>query len=318
MTIFSSKFRQRIFRHRAEDLLPHVVTHQRVYIVPTRRGAAFLLSLLLMLVAAINYSLSLGYALCFLLTGLFAATLLHTYRNLAGLQLIGIHCSDGFAGDSMAVTLRLANPAAQVRHGIRISTEDGITTTVRIKAGQDEVANLALPVSTRGVHWLGRLTLQSDWPLGLWTSWSYLHAPVKALVYPMPERNPPPLPATQQQCSGPGAQPDRQGDVAGLRHYVAGDSIGSIAWKSAARGQGLQVRLFDTDSGPSQTELSLQHTGMRHPEEQLSRLCAWVLSAERSGTDYSLQLPGEHCTAGHGHEQRLRALRALALHGNAT
>jgi len=66
---------QRAFRARAEDYLPHKVSHQRIYIVPSKRGAAFVLTLLLMLIASINYSLSLGYALSFVLTGLFAATL---------------------------------------------------------------------------------------------------------------------------------------------------------------------------------------------------------------------------------------------------
>ena len=51
-----SRISQRVFRTRPEDTLPHVVTHQRVYIVPTKRGLAFLLALLLMLIASVNYA----------------------------------------------------------------------------------------------------------------------------------------------------------------------------------------------------------------------------------------------------------------------
>ena len=51
---------QRLFRTRALDLLPHKVEHQRIYILPTRRGWAFLAALLLMLIASINYALSLS------------------------------------------------------------------------------------------------------------------------------------------------------------------------------------------------------------------------------------------------------------------
>jgi uncharacterized protein (DUF58 family) len=306
---------QRVFRTRAEDHVPHLVTHQRIYIVPTRRGWAFLFALLLMLVAAINYALSLGYALCFLLTGLFAATLLHTYRNLAGVQVRRIEAGDCFAGETLVFTLTLANARAQVRHGIRISAADNACRRVLLQPEQDTVIPLCVPADVRGRRLLGRLTLQSDWPLGLWTCWSYLHVPSHGLVFPRPESNPPPLPSIHQAHSDQRARAASQGDVSGLRDYVPGDSIGSIAWKSAARGLDLQVRIFDTESGPSQATLSLQHTGMSQMEEQLSRLCAWVLLAEDKHTDYSLQLPAEQLAASHGKEQRQRALRALAVHG---
>ena len=104
----AGRLRQRIFRSRAEDTLPHVVTHQRVYIVPTKRGFAFLLALLLMLIASVNYALSLGYALCFILTGLFAASLLHTYRNLAGIKVKHIKSFDAFTGRDAFFSISLA------------------------------------------------------------------------------------------------------------------------------------------------------------------------------------------------------------------
>ncbi|MFK7854194.1 MAG: DUF58 domain-containing protein [Granulosicoccus sp.] len=310
-----SDFWQRVFRTRPEDSLPHVVAHQRIYIVPTKRGWAFLFALLLMLIAAVNYSLSLGYALCFLLTGLFAATLLHTYRNLAGLGINGISCSDTFAGSPLEFNITLCNTRVQPRHGIRIATHDGVNTRVRVEGEATVDAMLSVDTKIRGTHTLGRLTLQSDWPLGLWTSWSYLHAPASALVFPRPEKHAPPLPSSNETSQGATSSPGRQGDVSGLREYIPGDAIGSIAWKSAARGLGLRVRTFDSEVGPSQTLLSLQHTGNFALEEQLSRLCAWVLQAEKSSIDYALQLPHEQLDTGRGTEQRLKALRALAMHG---
>lgn len=310
-----SDFWQRVFRTRPEDSLPHIVAHQRIYIVPTKRGWAFLFALLLMLIASVNYSLSLGYALCFLLTGLFAATLLHTYRNLAGLGINSISCSDTFAGSPLVFNITLGNTRVQPRHGIRIATNEGIDTRIRIAGEATVDAMLSVDTMTRGPYTLGRLTLQSDWPLGLWTSWSYLHVPASALVFPLPEKHAPPLPSSGEASHGGASVPGKQGDVSGLREYVPGDAIGSIAWKSAARGLGLRVRTFDSEIGPSQTLLSLQHTGNHTLEEQLSRLCAWVLTAEKSSIDYALQLPHEQLDTGRGTEHRLKALRALALHG---
>ena len=120
MKLSRTQFWQRIFRTRPEDSLPHVVSHQRIYIVPTRRGWAFLAGLLLMLIASVNYALSLGYALCFLLTGLFAATLLHTYRNISGLKVTGVNLDNAFAGEDINVSVLLANQRIQARHGIRV------------------------------------------------------------------------------------------------------------------------------------------------------------------------------------------------------
>ncbi len=306
---------QRVFRTRAEDSLPHTVTHQRVYIIPTRRGLAFLMALLVMLLASVNYSLSLGYALSFLLTGLFAATLLHTYRNVAGLQVMQVNGDTCFTGDNLDFNVLLCNPRTQPRHGICIRARTTTNAGVRLEAEQDSTVTLSLPTHARGVMELGRVTLQSDWPLGLWTCWSYLHVPAHGLVFPRPEFDPPPLPCRVDGDAGDHPQASHQGDVSGLRNYVPGDTMGSIAWKSVARGHGLQVRTFEAQTAPSRTLLSLAQTaGMPTLEEQLSRLCAWVLAAEHSGIDYSLQLPEETLTAGQGREQRRQALSALALH----
>lgn len=314
MKLTRSAIRQRIFRTRAEDTLPHGITHQRIYIVPTRRGLAFLMALLIMLLASINYSLSLGYALSFLLTGLFAATLLHTYRNIAGLQVLQLNSDTCFAGEALTFKLQIANPRTQPRHGVCIHSRDLPGTGKRMEAEQNQTFTLQLPTHERGQRELGRLTIQSDWPLGLWTCWSYLHVAVHGLVFPRPESDPPPIPASAEGEAGNRQKNSQQGDVSGLRAYIPGDSIGSIAWKSAARGQGLQVRTFDTQSAPAQALLSLQHTGIQSLEEQLSRLCAWVLAAEREQVDYALQLPGEKLPAGQGTEQRNHALTALAMH----
>lgn len=315
MNATASRFRERIFRTKADDTLPHTITHQRTYIVPTKRGWAFLLALLLMLVTSVNYALSLGYALSFLLTGLFAATLLHTYRNIAGIQVENLVGENTFAGKAMVFTVQVSNKSAVVRHGIRLGTQDSPGIRVRVDAHGSTQARLPVPAGQRGKRHLGRLTVQSDWPLGLWTCWSYLHAPVFGLVYPTPEVDPPPLPHRADTSLAQHSIPGTQGDVSGLRDYVAGDSIGSIAWKSAARGTGLKVRTFDTERAPTQTQLSLSATGKHQVEEQLARLCAWVLAAESRRTHYSLQLPSKHLASNVGPEQMHKAMTALALHG---
>ena len=64
-----------------------VLVHRRVYIVPTQLGYLFALTLLILLVGSINYALSLGFALTFLLGGVGLVGMVHTARNLARIAL---------------------------------------------------------------------------------------------------------------------------------------------------------------------------------------------------------------------------------------
>ena len=307
---------QRLFRTQALDLLPHKVEHQRIYILPTRRGWAFLAALLLMLIASINYALSLGYALCFLLTGLFAATLLQTYKNISGIVVQHMSGGDTFAGDKLPFYLKVHNPSGTDRHGLNLITKNNRSDNIAIASLESTEVTISANTIKRGYQSLGRLTLQSDWPLGLWTGWSYLHADIKGIVYAVPESDPPELPSVLSDADGAQQTSARQGDVSGLRDYQAGDSIGSIAWKSAARGLGLKVKTFDTEAGDARTEFSLEQARAGTLEEQLSRIAAWVLKAESGNADYALRLPAEELEFNHGPEQQRKALTALALHGH--
>jgi uncharacterized protein (DUF58 family) len=311
----AGQFWQRIFRARPEDTLPHVVTHQRVYIVPTKRGFAFLLALLLMLIASVNYSLSLGYALCFILTGLFAATLFHTYRNLAGIRVAKIEQFDTFAGGEATFSISLTNSLKEARHGIRLSTKEGSQIMIPVKPKDTTDAHLKVPAPKRGLIQLGRVTLQSDWPLGLWTCWSYVHAPIKSWVFPTPETDAPPMPSAMIEECGSSSTPSVEGDVSGLRQYRPGDSIGSIAWKSVAKGMGMQVRTYDSSHCPTNAILNLENTGHSQLEKQLSRLCAWVLEAESGTREFALQLPGDTLISNRGEIHSRSALKILALYG---
>jgi len=274
----NTSFKQRLFRSRPEDALPLDIQHQRIYILPTRRGLAFLFSLLIMLVASMNYALSLGYALCFLLTGLFAASLLHTYRNVAGITCEKITSDNVFAGESLRFTITIKNKTKLARTGVTLKCTDA-SDVIDVKPGQNAQALLVKPTKNRGIYKLGRITITSSYPLGLWRTWCYLHSSADAIVYPTPEASPPPLPSQVIDSQGENVLKASQGDISGLREYNPGDSISSIAWKAAARGQGLFVKTFEDESAGGETHLNLALTGLQDTEQRLSRLCAWVLAA---------------------------------------
>ena len=69
---------------RSDTLL---LTQRNVYILPSRPGLMFMLTLLVLLLASINYQLNLGYLLTFLLAGAGVVGMYLTHSNLRGLTL---------------------------------------------------------------------------------------------------------------------------------------------------------------------------------------------------------------------------------------
>lgn len=307
---------QRFFRRRPEDALPLKIEHQRIYILPSKRGLAFLLALLICLIASINYQLNLGYALCFLLSGLFCASLMHTYKNLAGITLESVHARSVTCGDNANFILRLSNSSLQDRFGIDVKFGQH---TARTDLLSESTTHVELPVlaEKRGYLSLGRLTFSSQYPVSLWTTWSYCHMPAHVIVHPKPEEKAPPLPHAFAEGSANTAQQSFEGDVAGLRDYVPGDALTHIAWKRAARmggNGGLHVREMEQHQLGGDIELSLGHTNAHGIEAQLSRLAAWVNEATQTGASFSLTLSDTRIETGTGENHRLRCMDALGTH----
>src|ERR1700704_4488035 len=88
-----------IFPPKGPEIGPVALGQRRVYILPTRGGLMFGVTIVLMLIGSINYNLSLGYVLVFLLAGNGMVSMLHTWRNLARLALSSAKSGPVFVGD---------------------------------------------------------------------------------------------------------------------------------------------------------------------------------------------------------------------------
>ena len=216
------------------------LNQRRIFILPTRRGLGFACVLLLMLLGDINYNLSLGYVLTFLLGTTAAMTMLHAFRNMAQLEIRAGHNDAVFAGDDAYFTFYFHNNSKLSRYQLKLVDANGHDTLFDLPALQHTKILLAIPTERRGWLECGRLTLSTEFPLGMFYAWSYLHFDTRCLIYPRPAA-PLPLPAsTTQDGTGKIASAGDE-DFAGLRSYVAGDALQRIAWKALARVQGLQV-----------------------------------------------------------------------------
>jgi uncharacterized protein (DUF58 family) len=288
---------------------------QRVYILPTRPGLAFAMALVVMLIGSINYNLSLGYILTFLLASMALVAILHTFRNLVHLRFTPGRVEPVFAGEIAWFDLYVENRSGYDRCSISL-WHQGNATKCDVASGRGTTVSVPVAAQQRG--WLapGRITVDTRFPVGLLRAWSYIQPDMRCLVYPKPDDGLLPMPEPSGGTGETRVAGDGSDDFAGLRAYQTSDSPRHIHWKAAARGQGLQTKVF---SGRAAAELWLdwnQLPANLGPESKLSRLTRWALSADQDGLRYGLRLPGLELAPDAGESHRIACLRELALYGH--
>ncbi|MGB7650655.1 MAG: DUF58 domain-containing protein [Gallionella sp.] len=290
-----------------------VLTQRRIYILPSRQGLGFLVVLALMLLGCINYNLSLGYVLTFLLAMLGLLSMLYTFRNLAQLHIHAGHISPVFVGSDAQFVFHFDNPSRIARYQIVLQDDAHHRSVFDLAPQTSQAVALAIPATQRGWMDSQRLTLYSEFPLGLFHAWTYLHFEVRALIYPAPANAQAlPEPASQHGVGKIMAAGDE--DFAGLRRYVAGDALPRIAWKSLAREQGLQVKQFASPVG-ADVWLDFAQLPATSVEQKLSLLTRWVLDADVQKLRYGLRLPDGEIAPQNNPSHRAECLRRLALFG---
>ena len=292
-----------------------ILVHRRVYIVPARLGLLFGATLVILLIGSINYALALGFALTFFLAGLGLAGMVHTARNLARIGVSTGRAEPVFVGESAQFRLyldgraRYDRPAILARH-----VASGSQFVVDIAAhGISEVV-LAVPAQRRGWLPLGRVLLETRFPLSMFRAWSYVEPDARCLVYPRPERGALPPPAAESAKGALRSPTPGNDDYAGLRAYQLSDSPRHVAWKAVARTDDMLTKQF---TGEAAAELWLDWRLLPASlglEQRLSRLAGWVLAAERNGAYYGLRLPGVEIVPARGESHAATCLQALALY----
>lgn len=307
------------------------LTQRTVYILPTRPGLMLFLTLLVLLVASINYQLNLGYLLTFLLAGTALVGMHVCHGTLRGLAMNLIAPHAHYAGTSTAFDIKLTNLRRSVRYGIGLSVLNPQTANPKkaspphwvwtdVPAQGSSLVQVAFTPARRGLHRLPTLTAETRFPLGTFRVWTVWRPAAQVMVYPAPELTPPQLPPGEPRAQGAGsaARAQSSGEFDGVRGYRRGDPLKNVLWKKAAKAGeqggesgGLVVR--DTQQADRhELWLDIRQTGSLDLEHKLSRLCAWVLQADRLGLDYGLRLSGLEIKPASGEAHKRRCLEALA------
>jgi uncharacterized protein (DUF58 family) len=294
----------------------HTLTQRNIYIVPTRAGLGFCATLLVLLVASINYQLSLGFALTFLLAGSAAASMHMTHGSLRGLTLHLKPPQPAFAGDAAVLEVVVTNPGSPrlgVGFGLDLGERPVALSYAEIDAAGQTVVRLARIAPARGQHALPLVRVETRYPFGLFRAWALWRPAGRLWVYPRPEAPMPPWPTSASAPADRRPRPVAGGgtEYEGVRAYRRGDTLRQVVWKKAARTGELVSR---ENAGAAQRELWLQwaQAALADPEARLSRLAAWVLGADAAGQPYGLRLPGLEIAPATGTAHRHEALQALA------
>ncbi len=290
------------------------LTQRNIYIVPTRAGLMFAMVLLVMLLASINYQLSLGYVLTFLLAGAGFVSMHLTHNTLRGVTLHLRPPQSGFAGVPMALEVQLSSPA-RTQYGLGLGLESAADRThdvfVDVPAGGMATAHLSFVPPQRGRHVLPTLHVETRYPLGLFRAWTVWRPASQALAWPQPETPVAPWPASPAAAGETAPRPAAAGgEFDGVRSYRRGDPLKGIVWKKAAKGGDLVSR---ETAGALERELWLDWQQAQLPgvEPRLSRMAAWIVAADAAGLPHGLRLPGVEIAPAQGASHRRASLDAL-------
>ena len=290
---------------------------QHLHPADARPGWPSALTLLVMLLASINYQLNLGYALTFLLAGAGLVSMHLTHGNLRGLTL---HLRPTGAG-----VRRRAGAARGGDRPTRRATRHGIGAALRGPAppaaaspgatrrrGGQAVAHLSVVPPRRGWHAVPPLVVETRLPV----------RPVPRLdrVAPGVARARVAAPRSAAAAAARGdASAAASSAPARTRRRRRARRRARLAPRrhACARWRGRRSRAAANWSAarpPAPTRASCGSTGPTahgagDVEQRLSRLTAWVLAAERDGIDYGLRLPGRDSCARPGRRAPPQAAR---------
>jgi uncharacterized protein (DUF58 family) len=300
------------------------LNQRRVFIVPAKPGFGLFVLLITLFIGSVNYNLSLGFVLTFAIAACAIVDMHLTFRNLAHLYLAAGRAPDVFSGEEAQFELHVINRRKHDRYAVWLGfIGEGLpelAQPVDIASNTTTRVVLSTPARRRGWLKAPRVRLHTRFPLGLLRAWSYWQPDARALVYPRPELNAPPLPA-DEEGHGDGNERAGQEDFAGIRAYQAGDSMKRLAWRQIARlGSESGALVSKHFEGGAASKLHLDY-GKLPPnmdvEEKLSRMASWVLEAEAHGLPYAFRIGAISLATSLGPAHQEACLQALALYEGA-
>lgn len=294
----------------------HYQTQRRqLYILPTRAGWLYGLTLLALFLAALKYNHQAIFLLTFLLASIGQVTSLYTHKNLLDIVIRAKPAEPVFAGETAIFPVELYNPGDKQRHGIWLLC-DSFKKHLTLPASGTTQQHVSVPAKQRGRLGIPAIILSSQYPIGILFSWTRaFNADVECIIYPQPRDLLPEPQATVLvgDDANDNATLTTKGsdDFSSLRNYAAGDRLRDVHWPALAKGGQLVSKEY-TSPAPLKQIFNWQQVAQLGLEDKLSQLAHWIVQAEQRQQDYQLTIPGFNSPYSHGPQHQHLCLQQLA------
>ena len=287
-----------------------LINRKNIYILPTKSGWLFILTLIAILSGAINYNNSMAYLLCFFLTSLGFIAMLQTHQNLNNININAMHSLPTYCGKPIEFIFNISSTSQQRHYAINTETS---SEALSISANLQPKFIVTQKTIKRGQQNPTRFKISTEFPLGLFYAWAQIKINNPAIIYPKPIINNLQI---NEFLAGENLDKQQMGDdnYAGIRDYRKGDNPKRLAWKAIAKTGKMYTKEFSKESGDY---LMFDFDKFEHTsntEERLSLLCGLIISASDKKLNYGLKLPTKTINPDHGDFHKHNCLTLLALY----
>lgn len=289
----------------------HFLNRNKIYVLPTKFGGIFFLMIVSLFIGSVNYQLSSGFFLTFLLMSFAMISAWIGHQNLNKLHFKIQPIADTAVHQVCQIPLIIH---FQKRHCFAIKFIIGKHQKQFNQLTSQQCLLLPFQFRRRGHLAIPRIRLETRFPLGLFVVWSYLTFDSKVYVYPEPK------------SAGFWPDPDSQGNQ--LTNEEGDEDFytlkqtdnpwkqpSRISWRTVAKGLGWYEKQYNA---PSKTLylFSIDDIKTYPLEEGLKFISYWLIESEKRGYDYAFR---SHSTvqANHGHQHLTQQLRQLATYGQS-
>jgi len=306
----------------------HYVLNQRnLYIFPTKTGWSFLLLSVVVWLMGTNYQNNLILALSYMLIGVFIVSILNTFNNLSGLEIVYRGAEKVYAGERLHFTFSVRTKNKIGTHYLsagvipqfadrKVSAKNLDRSGMQhydFTQGEDSQIQVSVHAQARGLCRPRYLLVESYYPMGILRCWTWLIFEEPVIVFPEPKPREFPAPKNIAEQGKHGQANALSGDdFFGLRQYQAGDSVKHIAWKHYAQADELLLKQFG-EPGQDEAWLDWDDFYSGDVELALSHMCYCARDLNKQKRQFGLKLADLKIGIGVGGAHLEKILTELAL-----
>ena len=307
----------RINRYIAKKIQPQeqvTLSHRRIYILPTKEGYYFAITIILMMLTAINFSNNLIYIFTFFLMGVAFVSMFYTQFNLLGIKIHCQHSKPVFCGEEMSVPIVVEQTMNKNKQLMAIQIQIEETKHQINYLDTSQSCTFSLTTKQRGYIKIPMITISSTFPFGLFRAWSLVKLSSKNIVYPQAlAYDADMLGQSNNQNQSEGTQKGND-EFFGLSQYIQGSSLKKVHWKMVAKEQGMYLKDFVEGGRTLKKWFDIQDFPVNVPfEKRLNFLCYLIQQAHAESMAYGLKLYHDKTELATGYQHYQHCLSLLAL-----